>query len=483
MPSSLIESIVSLEVGAQEPWPNDVKLYQPYAIEQILLPDNANCLAVQAFLHMCGLPFQIEHRSNAEFMSPSGKVPFIKCGAFVVSELEPIVQFVANKGITLTEDLDAEEKSDMRAYMSIIHTVLMNAELYLCWCDNKTYNEVTKVRNGSVYPWPLNYFQTWSKRSAVVKKLKVLGWYQKSLDSVYQEVENCCQALSERLEGKEYFFGSKPTEIDALLFGHTFAILSNPAYCSKLIFALIQFPNLILHCKRICINYMTHQGLNCSELIDQPIFKPVFPCESSVITDAVKIETCMKYLKFLSGESDESSINMYGRSDTEVADLNLEEINFNSFKDSTSSDSILNVDVIKRTESKIDCSVLQMADNLDFDDILTLENIKSSSSSIKPLDLQETKCNAVTNIPCNLIFSHTTLKKSNTSIRNICSSDSFLADVVSHKYSDISLSFTFSNESVEVKNTAKENIELRASQSHTSFIDIFVKKSISDLSS
>lgn len=200
-------------------------------MEQILLPDNANCLAVQAFLHMCGLPFQIEHRANAEFMSPSGKVPFIKCGAFVVSELEPIVQFVANKGITLTEDLSAEQKSDMRAYMSIIHTVLVNAEvrsvislteiykykiicyfnlqLYICWCDKRTYNEVTKPRNGSVYPWPLNHFQTWSKKSAVIKKLKLLGWYQKSMENVYEEVENCCQALAERLEGKEYFFGSK----------------------------------------------------------------------------------------------------------------------------------------------------------------------------------------------------------------------------------------------------------------------------------
>lgn len=80
---------------------------------------------------MCGLPFQLEHRANAEFMSPSGKVPFIKCGAFVISELEPIVQFVSNKSITLTSDLEREQRSDMRAYMSIIHTVLVNAEVQL----------------------------------------------------------------------------------------------------------------------------------------------------------------------------------------------------------------------------------------------------------------------------------------------------------------------------------------------------------------
>ena len=69
-----------LEMGAQEPWPSNVQLFQPYELEQILLPDNATCLAVQAFLHMCNLDFTIEMRSNAENMSPSGRVPFIKVG-------------------------------------------------------------------------------------------------------------------------------------------------------------------------------------------------------------------------------------------------------------------------------------------------------------------------------------------------------------------------------------------------------------------
>lgn len=142
-------------------------------------------------------------------MSPTGRVPFIKAGAFVVAELEGIVQYVNNKGITLTPDLDNDQKSDMRAYMSLIHNVLENAELYICWCDNETYTEVTKPRNGSVYPWPLNHIQNWSKRRDVIKRLKLFGWYGKKLIEVYQEVETCCQALSDRLEGKEYFFGNK----------------------------------------------------------------------------------------------------------------------------------------------------------------------------------------------------------------------------------------------------------------------------------
>ena len=76
-------------------------------------------------------------RWNAEFMSPSGRVPFIKCGAFVVSELEPIVQFAANKGVTLCSRLSTEERAEMRAYMSLITNVLVNAEVsfpFFVWC-------------------------------------------------------------------------------------------------------------------------------------------------------------------------------------------------------------------------------------------------------------------------------------------------------------------------------------------------------------
>ncbi|VEN37181.1 unnamed protein product [Callosobruchus maculatus] len=120
---------ISVELGAQEPWPKDVKLYQPYEVEQILLPDNANCLAAQAFLKMCQLNYEVVHKQNAEAMSPTLKVPFIKAGRFVIAELEGIVQFVNGKGITLTAKLDNEQKADMRAFMSLIHNVIENAEV------------------------------------------------------------------------------------------------------------------------------------------------------------------------------------------------------------------------------------------------------------------------------------------------------------------------------------------------------------------
>jgi len=71
----------------RDPWPSDAELYQPLDVEQILLSDNACCLAVQAFLRMAKLDFTVQQRANAEHMSPSGRVPFIRAGQFVIAEL------------------------------------------------------------------------------------------------------------------------------------------------------------------------------------------------------------------------------------------------------------------------------------------------------------------------------------------------------------------------------------------------------------
>ncbi|KAF6203850.1 hypothetical protein GE061_002185 [Apolygus lucorum] len=251
MPSQLVIDSWNCEVSGQEPWPDDVQLFQPYETEQILLPDNANCLAVQTFLKMCDLKYVVEYRTNAEEMSPSGRVPFIKCGACLISDFEPITSFVSNKGISLSAHLDEVQKADMRAFMSLVNTVLGNAENFITWVDSETYTKITKPRYGSVHPFPLNHWLCFSKRRTVLKKLSALGWANKSLENVYDEVEKGCSALSDRLEKSKFFFGDQPTELDALVFGHIYTILTTPLPNNRLASTIRGYPNLVDHCKII----------------------------------------------------------------------------------------------------------------------------------------------------------------------------------------------------------------------------------------
>lgn len=158
---------------------------------------------------MCDIDFKVENRWNTEYMSPSNKIPFIKCGSYVVSDFENIVTFLGNRGASLSFNMDQDDKVNLRAYASLVNNVLYNAELYICWCNDYTYNNVTKQRHGSVYPWPLNHMINWQKKSQVKKKLAAIGWANKSTNEVLGEVKKCCEALSARLEDKLYFFGNR----------------------------------------------------------------------------------------------------------------------------------------------------------------------------------------------------------------------------------------------------------------------------------
>ncbi|GAB6032013.1 hypothetical protein CHUAL_010388 [Chamberlinius hualienensis] len=251
MPSVLLTESIAVELGANEPWPQDVKLFQEFEVEQILVPSNANSLSVQAFLRMCGLDFEIEMRKNAEQMSPSGTIPFLKCGSFVISEFDPIVSFVSNKGIRLSQHLDDAQQGDMRAYMSLVNSVLVNAELYISWCHKETYEEVTKPRYSSFYPWPLNEILVWRKRNQMKRRLNAIGWKKKSLDEIYNQVDECCRALSDRLNEGIYFFNNKPTELDALVFGHLFTLLTTSLLDDRLATIIRSYKKLVDLCLRI----------------------------------------------------------------------------------------------------------------------------------------------------------------------------------------------------------------------------------------
>ncbi|XP_062820239.1 metaxin-2 isoform X3 [Anolis carolinensis] len=209
---------------------------------------------------MCNLPFQVVSRPNAEYMSPSGKVPFIHVGNQVVSELGPIVQFVKAKGHSLSDGLDEVQKAEMKAYMELVNNMLLTAELYLQWCDDTTVQEITYPRYGCPYPWPLNHVLAYQKQWEIRRKMKALGWGNKSVDQVLEDVDQCCQALSQRLGTQLYFFNKRPTELDALVFGHIFTILTTQLISDELSEKVKNYSNLIAFCRRIEQHYF--EGLN-----------------------------------------------------------------------------------------------------------------------------------------------------------------------------------------------------------------------------
>lgn len=234
-------------------WPETAELYQPYESNQILLPESSACLAVRTFLHMNGLHFKVMLKPNAEQMSPTGRLPFLVCGKHLVSEVEPIIDFVNTRvsGCSLSAELSGDQLADMKAYLNLTEMVLTNAELYITWADKETRAEISRPRYGSPYPWPLNHILGFRKQFEVKNHLKAVGWFNKTLDQVYEDVHVGLQALSERLNSQDFFFGTFPTELDAVVFGHLYSILTTPLVDNKLAEMVQSHDNLTRFCRMV----------------------------------------------------------------------------------------------------------------------------------------------------------------------------------------------------------------------------------------
>lgn len=106
----------------------------------------------------------------------------------------------------------------------------------------------------------------------MVNKLKVFGWANYTNEQVVRKVEKCCHTLSEKLGRNQYFYGDRyddrieevpfvlqnfaflfsPTELDALVFGHIYTILTTSLPNADLQNLINdKFPSLVQFCLRV----------------------------------------------------------------------------------------------------------------------------------------------------------------------------------------------------------------------------------------
>lgn len=230
-------------------WPDNVELYQPLDT-QMLFSEMPNCLYVQAFLRMCNLQYILVQKSNAESIGPSGEVPVLRCGKFIVSGADKIIKFVESKGISLTNSFTESQKSEISFYMSLVRMTLGNAEDIITWLDFETYSKVTRSKFCSIYPWPLSWYLIKQKKQRIQNKLDATGWGCKTIDDVIEEVKQSFKALTDKLEAS-FFFGYQPTNIDALVFAHAYTIMTIPLPESQFAGIILEYPMLVKHCYRV----------------------------------------------------------------------------------------------------------------------------------------------------------------------------------------------------------------------------------------
>jgi len=88
----------------------------------------------------------------------------------------------------------------------------------------------------------------------------MFGWLNKSVETVIKDVNDCCKTLSLKLGGEDYFCTDQPTELDALVFGHLYTLLTTELPDVDIASTVKQYVNLVDFCKRVEKRYYSHKG-------------------------------------------------------------------------------------------------------------------------------------------------------------------------------------------------------------------------------
>ncbi|RKO86414.1 hypothetical protein BDK51DRAFT_30078 [Blyttiomyces helicus] len=217
---------------------------------------DVECVKYQALLAFSNY-HHVTRECHQSDVSPSGHLPFLVDSEGKVLAGREIVEEVLAKMGSLESKLSDVDLADLKAFSAMTDSKLKFALLYALWYDDRNYFELIVPVYEPLYPWPLNLIIPRLQRS------KNLAWMlsRKAVlrrDEILEDARTTLSALSSRLGGQSYFFGSKASSLDAIVFAYLHIILSvlaSPAIDNELRDIVLKHDNLVAYARRIFNTY------------------------------------------------------------------------------------------------------------------------------------------------------------------------------------------------------------------------------------
>lgn len=227
------------------------------------------CVAVETYMRLAGLKFTSED-CKTPYASPSGQLPALdQCDDVVgLSEgvaggagsssssrdhtgslaAKRIADHLSKKVVNLDAHLVSHtDKALLIAFTALVDAKLATATAYYTWIDKPRFTAHTRKAYGQAFPAPLSYIIPWLWRSRALKRFAGESSDQSQSESrIRAGARDAYAALSSLLSdnGGTYFFGVKPTSLDAAAFAHlSYHALSPVGDALRL--ELKSFPNLV----------------------------------------------------------------------------------------------------------------------------------------------------------------------------------------------------------------------------------------------
>ena len=211
-------------------------------------------MKVDCWMRMSDIAF--EHVSGVGNLrkAPKGKLPFIDDNGTVVADSHLILEYLRNQyGSPLDHDLSSEQRAIMMLVGKALDEQLYWCMVYSRWIRPDTWPRV-KATFFAVVPTPFNKVVPWLAQRKVKRSLYLQGIGRNSDEEILQMASETLQSLSDLLGDKAYFFGDRPSTLDATAFGFLCEFILSDI---KNTFSerAGEFENLVAYCHRIKDTY------------------------------------------------------------------------------------------------------------------------------------------------------------------------------------------------------------------------------------
>ncbi|XP_026526360.1 metaxin-3 isoform X1 [Notechis scutatus] len=221
---------------------------------------HAECLVVMTYARFSGAPLKINVIDNT-WKAPRGSIPLLISDDIVISQPAKILNFLRKQKYNADYDLSSKDGADTLAYIALLEEKLHPAMLYTFWIEADNYYNLTKPWFASRIPFPLSwYLPRKMSRDALNRILLTKGgpplYSITEIEvQIYRDAKECLNLLSNRLGSSPFFFGNKPTTLDAFVFGFLAPLYKAPFLKVQLQEHLKQLPNLCHFCDDILSCY------------------------------------------------------------------------------------------------------------------------------------------------------------------------------------------------------------------------------------
>ncbi|MGR9051714.1 MAG: glutathione S-transferase family protein [Gammaproteobacteria bacterium] len=207
-------------------------------------------LKVETYMRMAGITFEVVADFANLRKAPKGKLPFIEDDGKVIADSFFIISYLREKyRPTLDDHLSPEQKAVSNLIVKSLEENFYWCIVYSRWMRDDTWPTIKNAIFGQL-PFPLNLFVPYIVKKGVKDTLYKQGLGRHNDEEILCIARHALESLSILLADKKYFFGDKPSTLDAVAYAFLAQLmlvdLDNPM--NRL---ARSFENLVNFCKTI----------------------------------------------------------------------------------------------------------------------------------------------------------------------------------------------------------------------------------------